>query len=122
MHVPVKLEIPNNFICRSDDEPKQVIFGVQSHLDGSLDKLNKSCKTSITVPVNWTDLETLSTMKAKILLEKLLEMSFIIHYKINLSACSDCRKSGGECWNATDSGENPKRLCKSGKITYLCII
>uniref|UniRef100_A0A166BBL2 Protein kinase domain-containing protein n=1 Tax=Daucus carota subsp. sativus TaxID=79200 RepID=A0A166BBL2_DAUCS len=47
-------------------------------------------------------------------LEDLLASSFGVHYKINHTACSDCGKSGGECWKNTDLGVDPKCLRQPG--------
>ncbi|WOG93569.1 hypothetical protein DCAR_0312855 [Daucus carota subsp. sativus] len=115
LHIPVRSGNRNNFTCRNGDKRKQVVFGVQSLLGDYFDRLNKSCKTYIRVPVNGFYLEIFSDV-GSMPLEDLLASSFGVHYKINHTACSDCGKSGGECWKNTDLGVDPKCLRQPGKL------
>ncbi|KAL1824751.1 hypothetical protein ACET3Z_011529 [Daucus carota] len=112
LHVPVKLAIPNNFTCGTGEKGTQVIFGVESHLKAYLPRLNKLCRPSIRVPVNWTDLENLPTDVNR-LLQRLSERSFVIHYKINYTAC--CWEPGRVCWNGAEVGVNSSCLSKPVK-------
>ncbi|KAL1824753.1 hypothetical protein ACET3Z_011531 [Daucus carota] len=117
LHVPLKLGIPNNFTCRTREKRTQVIFGVESHLKGYLHRLNRSCKPPIRVPVNWTDLENLPT-NVNLLLQRLSEQNFAVHYKINETACSrDCwgADTGRVCWNGAEVGVNSSCLSKPVK-------
>ncbi|KAL1824755.1 hypothetical protein ACET3Z_011533 [Daucus carota] len=112
LNVPVKLAIPNNFTCGTGEKGTKVIFGVESHLKAYLPRLNELCTPSIRVPVNWTDLENLPTDVNR-LLQRLSERSFVIHYKINYTAC--CWEPGRVCWNGAEVGVNSSCLHKPGK-------
>lgn len=118
LQVPLKSGIRNNFTCISADDKKQVIFGVHSLLQDYFEKLNKSCQTPIRLPVNEDALEIYSNLEAMPLVD-LLARSFKVHYKINHTACSYCRKSGGVCWKDTDLGLDPICLHDPGKLIYI---
>ncbi|KAL1824754.1 hypothetical protein ACET3Z_011532 [Daucus carota] len=115
LYAPVKWGIPNNFTCGTGEKGTQVIFGVESHLIDDLHRLKELCTPSNRVPVNWTDLENLPTNVNR-LLQQLSERSFVVHYKINETACQGCWGADDRvCWNGAEVGVNSSCLYKPAK-------
>ncbi|KAK1354209.1 hypothetical protein POM88_047465 [Heracleum sosnowskyi] len=103
--------ILSNITCSGDDDKFQLFYSTDNSVE--LPPQGIRCSNNITLPVDKT-MHDQFLLNNSMPLGQILEYRFEVHYKINNSACSDCKESGGVCWKNTDLEVDSKCLYETG--------
>lgn len=119
--LPLMFGVRNNFTCGRDPY-EEFIFGMEFLLQDYVDTLDSECGSPTQIPVNRMAVEKFAD-DVKMQAVELLKPSFEVYYVFNKTACSECEKSGGLCWQNTNIAEYTRCLYgPSGILLYLLMV